>query len=65
MLKLLSSGNGTTGRKGTEQPFSSHNTSLVIVAMGMRLLTMDNTPYDDSCDAVWLIRITGAKVIKF
>ena len=38
----------------TLEPSLSRNTSLVVFAMGMRLLTRDSTPYDVSSGAVWL-----------
>ena len=43
--KSLSSENGSTKSEGTEESFSTHNTSLVVVVMGMRLLAMDSTVY--------------------
>ena len=55
MWKLLSFENGTTRSKGTEESFSTHNASLVVFALEIRLFTMDSTPYDDSSAAVfWL-----------
>ena len=41
--KSLSSENGTKESEGTEVSFSTHNTLLVVVVMGMRLLAMDST----------------------
>lgn len=52
---------GTTGSEGTEQSFFTHNTSLVIFAMGIRLFAMDSTPYDVSSGAVWLTVNLGCK----
>ena len=46
--------NGTTRSKGTDESFSTHNASLIVVALEIRLLTMDSTPYDDSSVAVLL-----------
>ena len=43
-----------TRSKGTDESFSTHNASLIVVALEIRLLTMDSTPYDDSSVAVLL-----------
>ena len=46
--------NGTTRSKGTDESFSTHNASLIVFALEIKLLTMDSTPYDDSSVAVLL-----------
>ena len=43
-----------TRSKGTDESFSTHNVSLIVFALEIRLLTMDSTPYDDSSVAVLL-----------
>ena len=43
-----------TRSKGTDESFSTHNASLIVFALEIRLLTMDSTPYDDSSVAVLL-----------
>ena len=43
--KSLSSQNGATKSEGTEESFSTHNTSLVVFALEIRLLAMDSTLY--------------------
>ena len=45
MRKLLSSENGITGSKGTEESSSIHDKSLVVFSRGMQLLAMNSTPY--------------------
>ena len=35
--------NGTTRSKGTDESFSTHNASLIVFALEIRLLTMDST----------------------